>query len=129
MKKSLVFVCLIALMGIMNVQSYAYEKIGFFEMKEVILKSERGKQAAQELKKLYDEKKAIIQHTEKDLRERKNYLEKNTSVLSSAEKMKLESDYQKKFKDYQDLVDGANKELKKRDEEIASYKTPRKLDR
>ncbi|HPL67878.1 MAG TPA: caspase family protein, partial [Smithellaceae bacterium] len=85
-------------------------KISFFNLTVVLQQSEVGKKAAQELKKLYEEKSAMVKDAEKELKISKDY--------------SRNSDYQKKFKDYQDLVDGANKELKKRDEEIASNLIP-----
>jgi len=118
MKKTFFFICVVTLMGTMPYHINAYEKVGFFDMKEVLLKSDVGKMKTQELNKVYNEQKAKIQNVERDLRARKDYIEKNRSSLGEAAVMDLDSDYRKRFKDYQDLVKSSNEMIQAMDKKF-----------
>lgn len=119
-KLVMIFFIIFTLIGIMHAQSYAYEQIGFFEMRDVMQKSEAGKKANQELQKIAEGKKVMLNNVEKDLKERKIYLDKNRSLSSSASFKEFESDYEKRLNEYRDLVNNTNKELQQRDREFAS---------
>lgn len=119
-KLVIIFFIIVTLIGIMHAQSYAYEKIGFFEIREVMQKSEAGKKANQEFQKILEGKKVMLNNVENDLKERKNYLDKNRSLSPSAGFKEFESDYEKRRNDYRDLVNTTNKELQQRDREFAS---------
>lgn len=123
-KLIIIFFIIFTLIGIVHTRSYAYEKIGFYDTRAIMQKSEAGKKAYQALQKIYDAKKVIINNAEKDLRERKNYLDKNKLLSPSASYKELESDYQKRFNDYKDLVNNANEELKQKDRELVSKVAP-----
>lgn len=72
----------------------------------------------------YNKKVAIIKDFEKDLHSRKADLEKNGASMAAADKEAAESDYQKRLKEYQSLVNNSNDELKKRDEELTKQLFP-----
>lgn len=117
-------VVIMILIGCAATKSYAYEKIGFFDLQYIFQNSEIGKKKANEFKNIYDEEKAKIADAEKDLRTRKDYLAENKSLLTPEIIKKLESDYQKKIKEYQELVNCTNEDLKKKDQELIKSLLP-----
>jgi Skp family chaperone for outer membrane proteins len=126
-KLVIIFFIIFTLIGIMHAQSYAYEKIGFFDIREVMQKSEVGKKSNQEFQKILEGKKVMLNNVEKDLKERKNYLDKNRSLSPSAGFKEFESDYEKRLNEYRDLVNNTNKELQQKDREFASKLVPQIL--
>ena len=103
---------------------FAADKIGFVNLREIMQNSNAGKKAGEEFKKLYDKKTEVVKTTENDLKKMKEALEKQSSLLTPTARKDKETTYQKKLRDYQLLVDDTNKELKARDEEIASKLIP-----
>jgi outer membrane protein len=103
---------------------FAADKIGFFNLRVVMQNSNSGKKAGEEFKKLYDKKTETIKATENELKKMKESLDKQAALLTQSANKEKETAYQKKLRDYQILVDDTNKELKARDEEIASKIIP-----
>lgn len=103
---------------------FAADKIGFFNLREVMQNSNNGKKAGEEFRKLYDKKTAVIKTAENELKKMKEALDKQSAVLTQTAAKEKEIAYQKKLRDYQILVDDTNKELKARDEEIAGKLIP-----
>jgi outer membrane protein len=96
----------------------ADNKIGFINVREIIQTSNAGKKAGEELKKVAERKQSEISSEEKELRSLKDDLAKKGSVLTAAARREKETKYQKKLSDYQFLVNAANEDLQKRDQEI-----------
>ena len=98
--------------------SYAQEKIGFINMREVIQTSNAGKKAGDEMKRIADRKQAEITAMERELKALKDELDKKSSVMTASARSDKESAYQKKLRSYQILVNDSNEELRKKDQEI-----------
>jgi len=130
MKKSIIFLCLIAgfiLMGfiLINTKGYAADsKIGFINLREIMENSNVGKKAGEEFKKLYDKKHEKIAAAESDLKRLKDELDKQGSIMTKTTRQEKETTYQRKLRDYQSLVEDSNKEMKGQDEEIARKLLP-----
>ncbi len=107
-----------------NSNVFAADKIGFFNLREVMQHSNSGKKAGEEFKKLYDKKTEAIKAAENELKKMKDALDKQAALLTQTANKEKETAYQKKMRDYQILVDDTNKELKARDEEIATKLIP-----
>ena len=107
-----------------DINALAADKIGFINLREIMQNSIAGKKSGEEFKKLYDKKSEGIKTTEHELKKMKDDLDKQTSVLTDAARKDKEASYQRKLRDYQLLVEDTNKELKGRDEEIASKLIP-----
>ncbi len=97
---------------------YAQDKIGFINMREVIQTSNAGKRAGEEMKRIADRKQAEITSMERELKNLKEELDKKSSVMTASARSEKESAYQKKLRSYQILVNDANEELQKKDQEI-----------
>ncbi|MGD1151698.1 MAG: OmpH family outer membrane protein [Syntrophales bacterium] len=102
----------------------AAEKIGVIDMREIMMKSDAGKKAAEEIGKLVEKDRAKIQAMEAQLKKEKDEIEKQRSVLKEGAMREKEAAHQKKFRDYQLLVKDANEELQIRDQEIAKKLVP-----
>lgn len=102
----------------------ASEKTGFVDIREVMLKSNEGKRAADEFRKLYEKDKSQIQAKETELKKLKEDLEKQRTVLTATAMKEKEAAYQKKFRDYQLQVKDANEELQARDQELSKKLLP-----
>lgn len=102
----------------------AADKTGFVDLREIMLKSESGKKAADEFSKLYEKDKIAIQEKEAELKKLKEQLEKQRTVLTEAALKEREADYQKRFRDYQRMVNDANEELRRRDKELSEKLIP-----
>jgi len=104
--------------------AFAAEKIGFIDMREIMVKSDAGKKAAEDFGKLYEKDKSMIQKREGEMRKLKEDLEKQRSVLTENAMREKEAQYQKKFRDYQLMVKDANDELQRRDQELSKKLVP-----
>ena len=130
MKKSIIFLCLIAgfiltSFVLININGYAADsKIGFVNLREIMQNTNAGKKAGEEFKKLYDKKREEIAAAESDLKRLKDELDKQGSIMTETARQEKETTYQRKLRDYQLLVEDSNKEMKGRDEEIASKLIP-----
>ena len=127
MKKSgllISMVFIILLLFLCGTYAIAAEKIGIIDMREIMLKSDAGKKAAEDFGKLYEKDKAIIQQKETEMRKLKEDLDKQRSVLTESAMKEKEAAYQKKFRDYQLMVKDANEELQSRDQELSKKLVP-----
>lgn len=119
MKKN-IFVALVVMLLVFawSAGSYAQEKIGFINMRQIIQTSNSGKKAGDEMKRIADRKQAEITAIERELKSLKDDLDKKSSVMTASARAEKESAYQKKLRSYQILVNDSNEELQKKDQEI-----------
>lgn len=119
MKRNILFVSAVVFsLLITGANLYAQDKIGFINMREVIQTSNAGKRAGEEMKRIADRKQAEITSMERELKSMKEELDKKSSVMTASARSEKESAYQKKLRSYQILVNDANEELQKKDQEI-----------
>jgi len=104
--------------------AFAAEKIGFVDVREIMVNSDAGKKASEEFKKAFEKNKVQIQAKETELKKLKEELEKQRSILTEVALKDKESAYQKKFRDYQLMVKDANEELQTRDQELSKAMLP-----
>ena len=118
---SIVMVFLICLVG---APVLAEEKIGFYDMDQVIRGSVAGKKSIEEIKKMVEKSKAVIQEKEAELQKLKDELEKQRSLMKPDVLKDKEATYQKKFRDYQILVKDSNEELQGKQQDMAKEFVP-----
>jgi outer membrane protein len=104
--------------------AFAAEKIGVIDMRDIMVKSDAGKKAAEEFGKLYEKDKGTIQKREAEMKKLKEDLDKQRSVLTENAMREKEAAYQKQFRDYQLLVKDSNEELQRRDQELSKKLVP-----
>jgi outer membrane protein len=102
----------------------AVEKTGFVDMGEILVKSDSGKKAEEQFKKIVDKDRGTIQEKENELKKLKDELEKQRPVLNENAMKAKELDYQKRFRDYQLLVKDANEELQAKRQDILKIMVP-----
>lgn len=125
MKKNIfVIAAVVMLLFVWSVSSYAEVKIGFINMREIIQTSDAGKKADKKIKKIADRRQTEITSMERELKNLKDELDRKSSVMTAAARREKESNYQKKLRDYQLVVNDANEELQKKDQEIVQRLMP-----
>jgi len=125
MKKNICLMTgLVLLIFVWSSASFAADKIGFIDLREIMQNSNAGKKAADEFKKLLDKKQAGIKAMENEVKKLKDELDKQSSVMTASARGDKETAYQRKLRDYQILADDSQKELQKRDQEIAQKLIP-----
>ncbi len=100
------------------------DKVGFVNMKEILLLSDAGKNATREFKKAFEKQKTLIQETENELRQCKQNLKNKRSYITKETLKQEEDDYRKKFERYQKLVHDSNAKLEKLDQEFSKKIIP-----
>ena len=119
MKRNIFVVLAVALLIFTwSAGSYAQDKIGFINMREVIQTSNAGKKAGDEMKRIADRKQSEITALERELKSMKDELDKKSSVMTPSARADKETAYQKKLRSYQILVNDSNEELQKKDQEV-----------
>lgn len=102
----------------------AADKTGFVNIGEVLAKSDAGKKAEEQFKKIVEKDRGSIQDKENELKKLKDEFEKQRPILKEEVLKAKEADYQKKFRDYQLLVKDANEELQAKQQEILKNLVP-----
>jgi outer membrane protein len=120
---SLYFIIVLSLL-FYGSHAIAAEKMGFVDIRAIMVKSAAGKKASEEVAKIYEKNKTTIQAKEVELKKLKDELEKQRAVLKEDAMKEKEAAYQKKFRDYQLVVKDANEELQARDQELSKKLIP-----
>jgi len=127
MRKYLFFVIVVGLvfsLSLGNPQLASAEKIGFVNVKEVMMNSDAGKATIEEFNKTAEKVTRTKQDKEKELQKLKDELEKQRPVLTEKAMKDKEQAYQKKFRDYQDLLKDANEDMQAREQEFLTKNVP-----
>ena len=106
--------------------SYALagDRIGFIDLRKIMIQSKAGKTASLEFRKAVEKDKAVIQEREVELEKLKEELEKQRLILTPDAIKTKELDYQRKFRDYQRMIKDSNEELKLKDQELSRRLIP-----
>lgn len=102
----------------------AVEKIGFVDVREIMLNSDAGKKAKDELNKFVENKRLLIQQSEAELQKMKDEIEKQRAVLTEKSLKEKETAFQKKYRDYQSLIKEINEDLQNKDQEFLKKMVP-----
>ncbi len=103
---------------------HAADKIGFVNVREVVMRSDAGKAMETEFRKSVDEKRVVIQKKESDLKKLKDNLEKQRSVLTPQAMQEKEMNYQVEFREYERLVKDSNEELQAKEQLLTNKVIP-----
>lgn len=115
---------LVLLIFVWSNASFAADKIGFVNLRDVMQNSTAGKKASDDIKNFVEKKKASIKPMENEIKKMKDDLDKQSSVMTASARSDKEAAYQRKLRDYQILVEDTNRELQKRDQEYAEKMVP-----
>jgi len=102
----------------------AADRIGFIDIREIMISSNAGKKAAEEFKKTFERNRTGITDKENELRKLKEDLEKQRPLLTENAFKDKTSAYEKKFRDYQIMVKDANDDLQNKEQDLAKTLIP-----
>jgi outer membrane protein len=98
--------------------AWSAEKIGFVNIQEAMLTSTAGKQMSEEMRKLITKDKAIMEEKEKELRQIKEELEKQRTILTESALREKEAVMQRKYRDYQVMAKDLEEEVHAKEQEV-----------
>jgi outer membrane protein len=116
----------VVVLSIILAGSYALagDRIGFIDLRKIMIQSKAGKTASLEFRKAVEKDKAVIQERETELKRLKEELEKQRLILTPDAVTTKELDYQRKFRDYQRMVKDSKEELELKDQELSRRLIP-----
>ncbi len=123
MKKT-IGILIVAFLVLSGTYATAAEKIGFINMKQILILSDAGKEAGVDFKKAFQKIRDQIQTREEKLKKLKENLEKQRPVLTESAMKEKELEYQKKFRDYKRFVEDSNAEIQRMDKELSQKLIP-----
>jgi len=125
MKKSIyLLAAALLLVFVWSFSSFAADKIGFINMNEIIQTSGPGKKKVNDFKKYMEKKRDEISSLEKEIKAMKDELEKQGPSMNAVTRQEKESSYQKKLRNYQIMINDADDDLKRRDQEAIQKMMP-----
>lgn len=120
MNKRALFVVFVLLM-VFSLQAFAAEpKFGTIDMQKILLLSDAGKDAKDQLALKAAKYEAEKNLKEEDLKKLKGDLEKQSVLLSEVARGAKEKDYQQKLKEYQRFLKDAQDDLQARNDEYTN---------
>lgn len=124
MKRNIYLITIIVLLIFTSsAGALAAGQIGIIDMREIMQNSIAGQKASDDFNKIYEKKHEEIQSAEAEIKKMKNELDKQSELMTQDKLNEKESAYQKKVRDYHFLVEDADDEMKKRDQEITQKLT------
>jgi len=112
-------VCFCLTLSLANTAFAADEvKLGSVDFRKVAQQSEAGKKAASGLKEMTEKFQASLNTKGKELDKLKSALEEKGSKLTEAKRSAKEKELQKKFQEYRQFGENAEKELLKKEAEL-----------
>jgi outer membrane protein len=103
-----------------SVSSAAEIKLGYINLRKVQADSKVGKAALKTLENLVKDKQAQIEQRKNEIQKMQEELDKQSAVISAAERSRRQDKLQKAYKDYQRFGADSEDELAKKKEEMAN---------
>ena len=122
-RKNYLMTVIVLLIFAWSASSAAADKIGFIDMQEIMHNSVAGKKATDDFQKSYEKKKEEIKSAEAEIKKMRDALDKQSELMTSDLRNEKESAYEKKVRDYQILIQDAENEMQKRDQEMSQKLT------
>lgn len=120
MKRSLI-VSLVLLASTLVLPAFAADsKMGTVDMQKILLMSDAGKEAKEQLAVRAAKYEAEKNLKEEDLKKLKSELEKQSVLLSESARGAKEKDYQQKLKEYQRFLKDAQDDLQAKNDEYTN---------
>lgn len=120
MKKAL-FASLLLLLSLTALPLFAAEaRLGTVDMQKILLQSDAGKEAKEQLALRAAKYEAEKNVKEEDLKKLKGELEKQSVLLSESARGAKEKDYQQKLKEYQRFLKDAQDDLQAKNDEFTN---------
>lgn len=120
MKYMVTIVAVAGLLGSTMAGAVDNPKIGYVDMRAVLLESKAGKQHKKEMEKFVQSKQAALKKEEDKLKSLQQSLEKEMLTLTEAQKQDKQRGFQEKVQNLQKLAQDAERELRKKDAEYTN---------
>jgi outer membrane protein len=95
-------------------------KIGYVDVRAVLVESKAGKQHKADLDKYVNDKKAVIKKEEEKLKALQQSLEKDALTLTESQKQEKQRSFQEKVQAFQKMAQDAERELRQKDTEYTN---------
>ncbi|MFN8627527.1 MAG: OmpH family outer membrane protein [Candidatus Binatia bacterium] len=110
---------MVAALAVANVAwAESAPKIGFVDMQRALLETDAGKKAQQELKDRTEKVQSKLKKEKDEIDGLRERLEKQATTMKSEERSKLEDDYRKKARAFDNEVQDSQVELQKKEKEL-----------
>ena len=120
-KKNLLAVSGCLLMGlVLCTTSYAADKVGYINVRRLINESKMGKEAKANLRKMSQEKEALLNTKLQEINRLKEFINKQGDNLSSRERREKIEQLQRRYRDYQRLVADTKEDIAWEDRQLVS---------
>jgi outer membrane protein len=117
-KFGIMVITILFLVAAYNVQ--AQTKIGLVNLQRALDESVAGKNAVNDMRKVFESKQKIIESKKADLKQMQQELNSQSSLLSEEAKKEKLTLYQQEMKELQRLVQDSNEELKRKENELVA---------
>ena len=118
--KKLFAVSVFMLFSLLTIPAMAETKLGTVDMQKILLLSDAGKDAKEQLSVRAAKYEAEKNVKEEDLKKLKGELEKQSVLLSETARGAKEKDYQQKLKEYQRFLKDAQDDLQAKNDEYTN---------
>jgi outer membrane protein len=116
MKKT-IGILIVMLLVLSGTCAAAAEKIGFIDMRQILILSDAGKEAALELQEFVKKKKTVIDEKEKELKKLQEELQKLKPVLTERAYKEKEIEGQRKYREYKRFIDDFKEEARMKEQQ------------
>lgn len=120
MKRIVIVFALLSVLVVASAAMAAEGKLGFVDVQKVLLLSDAGKEAKEQLSQKANRYEGEKNAREEELKKLKAELEKQSVLLSEAARNAKEKDYQQKYKEYQRFVKDAQDDLQAKNEDLTN---------
>lgn len=121
MKRIVTIIAFVSALGIASaVMAADNGKLGFVDVQKVLLLSDAGKEAKEQLSQKANKYEGEKNTREEELKKLKGELEKQSVLLSESARNAKEKDYQQKYKEYQRFVKDAQDDLQAKNEDLTN---------
>jgi len=120
-RKSLfAIVCCIVLGLFLCEASYAADKVGYINLQRLVNESKMGKAARKEMQELRKKKEALVAEKLSEINELRKLLSEKRDKMDPRERRDKLEDLQRKYKDYQRLVEDVKEDIQREDRELVA---------
>jgi outer membrane protein len=116
MKKT-IGVLIVMLLVLSGTFAAAAEKIGFIDMRQILILSDAGKDAALELQEFVKKRKTVIDEKEKELKKLQEELQKLKPVLTERAYKEKEIAGQRKYREYKRFIEDFKEEARMKEQQ------------
>lgn len=109
------FIIASVLFFILSGNSYAEDKVGYVDVQAVLSKSRVGQKSTEDLKKLYDAKRAALTKEEDKLKAMQKKIEKDKLLMSKDQLKEKQNEFRAKMQHFQGKVSDYQIEIKKKE--------------